>query len=72
MGLERRITVHMAGILVQAGAVIQNEPASNRMFPGGLCVHSSHSVILGASLYHLVAKASTIALLFNNILPDQP
>ena len=35
MGLERRITVHMAGILVQAGAAIENEPASNKMSPGG-------------------------------------
>jgi hypothetical protein len=51
VGLERRITVHMAGILVQAGAAIQNDPASSKMSPGGFCVHSSHSATLGASSF---------------------
>ena len=49
MGWERHITVHMAGILVQAGAAIENVPASKKMSPGGLFVHLSHNATLGAS-----------------------
>ncbi len=64
VGMERLSTVHMAGILLQAGAAITDGPASNRMVPESfLCQFIVMSV--GFSPLHLIAISFSITYFFN-------